>query len=193
MQNALRLIFQPRNFVMSNLLPPNATKLEINVEQLGIKITQLEVPFVKIHRIAQCPNNVLAWLAWEYRVEYWNPDWTEVEKRQAIVESVNFNKRRGTRYSIEGLLLSVISDFKVITWHEQTTKRQPFTFIVDIPKNHPVTIDQLLQIYICVDATKSTRDLYSIAAQIHTDNQFYVGGAAVFGMTAYLSSSKGDI
>lgn len=48
---------------MSKLLPPNATKLEKNIEQLGEKITALPVPFVDLHRIHLCPVAHLPWLA----------------------------------------------------------------------------------------------------------------------------------
>lgn len=173
---------------MSKLLPPNATKLEKNIEQLGEKITALPVPFVDLHRIHLCPVAHLPWLAWEHRVEYWQPNWAESQKRNAITESKAFNAQRGTRSSIESLLSTVVPQFQLIPWHALNPKQPPFTFIVNIPTSYLLTIDQLLQVLTAIEATKSARDAYSITAKVKTESHFNVVGASHTGATVYLST-----
>lgn len=173
---------------MSKLLPPNATKLEKNLAQLGEKVTSLPVPFIDLHRIEHCPVAHLPWLAWQHRVEYWLPDWSEVKKRQAITDSKAFNQQRGTRSSISSLLTTVVDTFEIIAWHEFTPKQQPFTFVVNIPKSYMLTIEQLLQILTAVDATKSARDTYSVAAKIKTRADFEVVGCSVVGERYFFST-----
>ncbi|MDV2469830.1 phage tail protein I [Acinetobacter chinensis] len=173
---------------MSNLLPPNATKLERNVEKLGEKISDLPVPFVDLHHIDRCPVSHLPWLAWQHRVEYWNPDWTADEKRNAISESKLFNAQRGTRSSIESLLSTVVSNFNVKAWHEFEPKQKPYTFVVIISPLDMLSIEQLLQVQTAIDATKSVRDNYSISAKVRTEGEFFTAGAISTGTRVYLST-----
>lgn len=173
---------------MSKLLPPNATQLEKSIDQLGGKITALPIPFLDLHRIHLCPITHLAWLAWEYRVEYWLPTWSERQKRDAISESKSFNTQRGTRSSIEKLLSTVVPDFQLIAWYEFSPKQSPFTFVVNIPTSYLLSIDQLLQILTAIEATKSARDTYSITAKVKTLSNFNVIGASNTGETVYLST-----
>lgn len=173
---------------MSKLLPPNATKLEKNLEQLGEKISAIPVPFIDLHRIERCPVAHLPWFAWEHRVEYWRPDWTAAEKRQAIADSKTFNEQRGTYASIHNLLSTVVDHFQLTAWHEFTPKQQPFTFVVSIPTAYMISIGQLLQILTAVDATKSARDTYSVAAKIRTNADFQISGNSVTGERYFLST-----
>lgn len=172
---------------MSKLLPPNATKLEKTIEQMGEKISALRVPFTELHHIEKCPVIHLPWLAWAHRVEYWRADWTEIEKRKAITDSKIFNAERGTRSSIEILLNTVIQDYQLIPWFEFAPKQPPFTFVVKIPTK-VLTVDELLQIINAVDATKSVRDLFSVSAKVKTDCQLHVMGGSLFGEKVNLST-----
>jgi len=173
---------------MSSLLPPNATKLEKNAEKLGEKISSLAVPFIDLHRIDRCPAAHLPWLAWEHRVEYWRPDWSEPEKRNAIRESESFNAQRGTRSSITSLLSTVVDNFQLKAWHEFQPPQQPFTFVVMISTQHLLSIEQLLQVQTAIDATKSARDNYSISAKVKTDCDFYITGSVTAGTRIHLES-----
>lgn len=173
---------------MSKLLPPNATKLEKNIEQLGEKISNLPVPFVDLHRIDRCPVAHLPWLAWQHRVEYWLPEWSEQEKRNAIQQSQSFNAQRGTRSSIKSLLSTVVTFFQIKAWYEFTPKHQPFSFVVIIDPLHLLSIDQLLQVQTAIEATKSARDNYSISAHIQSEGYLWLGGACVTGETVYMEA-----
>ncbi|RYL25917.1 phage tail protein I [Acinetobacter piscicola] len=172
---------------MSKLLPPNATKLEKNLEKLGEKISSLRVPFTELNHIQQCPVPHLPWLAWAHRVEYWRADWSETEKRRAITNSKSFNAQRGTRSSIEILLNTVVQDYQLIPWYDFAPKQPPFTFVVKIPTK-VLTVDELLQIINAVDATKSVRDLFSVSAKVKTDCQLQVMGGSLFGEKITLST-----
>jgi phage tail P2-like protein len=173
---------------MSKLLPPNATKLEKNIEQLGEQTSNLPVPFVDLHRIDRCPVAHLPWLAWQHRVEYWLPEWSEQEKRNAIQQSQTFNAQRGTRSSITSLLRTVIDNFQLKAWYEFQPPQKPFTFVVIINKQYVLSIEQLLQVHTAIDATKSARDNYSVSAKIKTDGEFYITGTITTGTSIYLSS-----
>lgn len=173
---------------MSSLLPPNSTKLEKTLEKIIAKVDQLDVPFIRLNRIDLCPDKYLPWLAWEHRVEYWQPNWTIDKKRHAIKSAKDFNAGRGTKATLSALLDTVIENYKISAWHETTPKGQPYTFIVDVDEREILTIDQLSQAHTAVDATKSQRDLYSINANVLTTADIYLAGAGVSTSTVYLST-----
>ena len=189
----LNQLFQPSlemcSATVETLLPPSSSALEKALEQLGLKISALPVPFVQLHRIDNCSERFLPWLAWEHRVEYWNPNWNEADKRAAIVAATDFNAQRGTRASLQSLLNTVITDYQLIPWHQFNPKGTPYTFVVQVPQQVILTIEQLVQIYTAVDATKSQRDLYAVNASVKTDGNMIVAGAAYFGETVTLSTS----
>jgi phage tail P2-like protein len=173
---------------MSSLLPRNATKLEKNVEQLGEKISLIPVPFVDLHSIDHCPVPHLPWLAWEHRVEYWQPDWNEQDKRNAIRESESFNAGRGTRSSISSLLSTVVDNYQLKAWYEFNPPQKPFTFVVIINSQYLLSIEQLLQVHTAIDATKSVRDNYSVSAKVQTLCDFYLTGSVTSGTKIHLES-----
>lgn len=173
---------------MSKLLPPNATKLEKNIEKQGEKISLLRVPFVELNHITQCPVAHLPWLAWAHRVEYWRADWTESEKRTAIIESKAFNEQRGTKASIQSLLATVIDEFQLKAWHQFNPPQQPFSFVVTISSAYIISVDQLQQILTAVEATKSARDTFSISAKVQIFAKFIVAGGSNYGQTVYMST-----
>lgn len=173
---------------MSNLLPRNATKLEKNIEQLGEKISLIRVPFIDLHSIDRCPVLHLPWLAWEHRVEYWQPDWNEQDKRNAIRESESFNAGRGTRSSISSLISTVVDHYQLKAWYEFNPPQKPFTFVVIISPQYLLSIEQLLQVHTAIDATKSARDNYSISAKVKTTCDFYLTGSVTSGTKVYLST-----
>lgn len=174
---------------MSKLLPPNATKLEKNIERLGEKISSLRVPFTQMHHIEQCPVIHLPWLAWAHRVEYWRADWTETEKRTAIVESKAFNEQRGTKASLTSLLNTVMTEYQLKAWHELSLPAKPFTFYVIVPSHITISIEQLQQMHTAVDATKSQRDFYAISAKVKTTGTSNISGVAYFGEKNYFTTS----
>lgn len=179
-----------RSLEMSSLLPPNSTKLEKVLEQVSARIDQLPVPFVQLNRIDDCPEKYLPWLAWEHRVEYWRPDWTLVQKRQAITSAKTFNAQRGTKASLKALIDTVIDDYQIKAWHETTPKGQPYTFTVIVSQQNFLTIDQLAQLHTAVDATKSQRDLYAIDAKLITKGSITICGVGSYAEYIQLESKE---
>ena len=164
-----------------NLLPPNATRLERNVAQLSVSVTNLPVAIVDLQRVAACPVPFLPWLAWARRVEYWDAAWSDSQKRQVIADARLFNQQRGTRSSISSLLSQMLPtvNYQLIAWHELSPKGVPFSFVVEVDPAQQISIEQAQRIHTAVDATKSARDLYSVAARIGlgSDSRVFTAGA----------------
>lgn len=170
-----------------SLLPVNSTQLERDLEYIGVKIERLPVPFVALSRIDECPEAYLPWLAWSHRVEYWNPDWTIEQKRQAIHSAKDFNAGRGTQGSLQALINTVTTDYRITSWHQMKPKGQPFSFVVKVSPHRLLTIDELAMLHTAIDATKSQRDLYAIDAKIKTETLMYIGGFSTQAERIYLA------
>lgn len=183
-------MLEKRNIVMfdfKSILPPNSTKLERDLEYIGIKVEQMPVPFVALSRIDDCPERYLPWLAWSHRVEYWNPEWSVEQKRQAIRHARTFNQQRGTASSIRHLIDTVAGKYRLVAWHEMKPKGVPYTFIVQVDKQQILTVDELATLHTAIDATKSQRDLYAIDAKIKTETLMYIGGFSTQAERIYLA------
>nr|WP_258802789.1 phage tail protein I [Hafnia paralvei] len=77
------------------LLPLNALASERALEQASAEqILALPVPIRHVKDPATCPAHLLPWLAWEYAVDYWNPEWDEAQKRCSVCSSTSRNRGR---------------------------------------------------------------------------------------------------
>ncbi|WP_333882868.1 phage tail protein I [Sphingobium yanoikuyae] len=85
------------------LLPPNATAGERAIEDAMRARIDLSVVST-FKNPADCPAELLPFLAAEQEISHWNSAWTEDEKRTAIAGATAFHKRKGTRGAVEDVL-----------------------------------------------------------------------------------------
>lgn len=162
----------------ATLLPPNSSKLEKAFAKCCIRITAIDVPYIALKNTELSPVQFLPWLAWEHRVDFWNPAWSESKKRAVITESKTFNQQRGTRSSLQYALDQIQSGWQIKAWHQQIPHDVPFTFILSNPDFPEITVDDLQSINTVVDATKSSRDHYLVAAKVLDLGKVFFGGTA---------------
>ncbi|MEC7120335.1 MAG: phage tail protein I [Pseudomonadota bacterium] len=173
---------------MSNLLPPNSTKLEKALAKQADRITAIPVGIAALHHVDHCPVPYLPWLAWSLRVEFWDANGSEAQKRQAIWDGRTFNLSRGTANALHYALQQVTPTYQLLAWHQLTPKGMPFTFTVQLPQTQLYSINDIQTIHTAVNAAKSARDLYSVQARIFTDSTVAVAGAAREGQRVRLST-----
>lgn len=89
-----------------SLLPPNSSRLEKKLSQTFADIRRIPVPINLIWSAQHCPPALLPWLAWSLSVDEWDDEWTEENKRQAILNSIFIHKHKGTVASIRRVLAS---------------------------------------------------------------------------------------
>lgn len=94
---------------MSNetLLPHNASDFELSLEGATSRISDVPVPIRDVWNVADCPLNLLPWLASSFQVNQWNTDWPEDVKRLVISESVDLHRRKGTPSAIRDFFASI--------------------------------------------------------------------------------------
>lgn len=88
---------------MTILLPPNATKLERNIEQA---MTPYAPPRIipTLWNSSTCPANMLPMLAWASSIEDWDPQWSVEQQRTAIAAAADIHRHKGTPDAIKKAL-----------------------------------------------------------------------------------------
>ena len=92
---------------MSGLLPPNQTLLEDLLERVGERNTSVYFNMADLWNPATCPVELLAWVAWGFSADYWNPLASEASKRLTVATAFEVHRQKGTvgavRLALESL------------------------------------------------------------------------------------------
>jgi phage tail P2-like protein len=138
---------------VADLLPPNATRLERALAASTARLEDVPVDLAPLIDPAACPAEILPWLAWGESVDIWDTSWSEATKREAIAQSIELHRRKGTRWAVETVLARVDALAQVVEWWEAQPRLPQHTFEIRIP----------------VDAASGDRALASAAERIIRD------------------------
>ncbi|WP_227317435.1 phage tail protein I [Cedecea davisae] len=170
----------------NSLLPPNALQAEKALEETNNALI-LAVP-LNIREVKNpdtCPLHLLPWLAWEYGVDFWDPEWSEAQKRQTVKDAAYIHQHRGTAGAVRRSLSAVGYPTRVIEWFEDAPKATAYTFRVEVYSAGAINDALYVQIRRQVNKAKNLRSLLAsidIIAEVGSDGVMYVGGAC----TAYI-------
>lgn len=116
---------------MKSLLPRNASKFELALEETLSRLERLDIPVRQVWSPYTCPAVLLPWLAHAVGVDRWSPEMPEARKRDMIAASIELYKKRGTpaalskSLSIDGFVIEL-----------QENSHGPFTFSLHLePKD----------------------------------------------------------
>ena len=107
------------NSTNPTLLPPNRTKLEMDLEAiLASKYERTDASIIKsLFDPLLCPETLLPWLAWAYSIDVWNDSWNTDMKRQIVANAFKVHQIKGTLAGIEeSLKLLGLEDASVVEW-----------------------------------------------------------------------------
>lgn len=113
-----------------SLLPPNATKLERDLEQVIANAVDIDVQIQDLWDPEKCPFKLLPWLAWAYSVDHWEDSWPEHIKRAVVANSFDIHKHKGTPYALQRALNSLGIRTNMLEWWEAKANGQPGTMKV---------------------------------------------------------------
>ncbi|EHM42974.1 phage tail protein I [Hafnia alvei] len=163
------------------LLPLNALASERALEQASAEqILALPVPIRHVKDPATCPAHLLPWLAWEYAVDYWNPDWDEAQKRQVIADAAYVHQHRGTAGAVRRSLSAVGLPTTVVEWWQDQPRQATYTFRIEVYSTQGVTEALYEQIRNLTDRAKNLRSHLSkidVITDVGTEGAFYISGA----------------
>lgn len=164
-----------------NILPPNSVSAERALEAVLSHVGDLPGDIRIIKNPDTCPVSLLPWLAWEYAVTYWNPDWSEAQKRAVIKAAAWQNKHRGTRGAVNRALLTVGFESKLLEWFESSPVDDPYTFKIKIYliKNMGLDLDLFNTFIAQIFDAKNCRSLLKeVNFEAELDGEFFIAGAS---------------
>ena len=108
------------------------------------------------------PVAFLPFLAWEVRVDVWNPNWSEEIKRAVIKAAPEVHRYKGTRYAVQKALGAFGITATITEWWQASPKGAPYTFDVTAfvqaptePLSGPLlSADLISDVYAAVAAAK---------------------------------------
>ncbi|MCW5003537.1 phage tail protein I [Enterobacter roggenkampii] len=161
-----------------SVLPPNAFAEERALEQAGTEPVR-DVPLLIKHvkRVDDCPAHLLPWLAWEYRVDTWNTDWTDEEKRAAIRRAPFIHRHRGTPGAVLRALENAPFETRLVEWFEQVPRGEPYTFLMQaLQAGKPVTEQHMQDMKAAVLRTKNLRSWFRMQILGEREGELILAG-----------------
>lgn len=117
----------------ADLLPDNATDLERELALASAPLDQIDPAIIEtIWDAWRCPKHLLSWLAWSLSVDHWDDGWSEIVKRQAIADSPDYHRRKGTRATVEQLLALPGLPVEITEWFDRVPQGRRGTAIVHV-------------------------------------------------------------
>ena len=83
-----------------------------------------------ISRIGELPENVIDLLAWQWHVDFYEPDLPITTKRELVLETIKWHRQKGTKASIESALKKLGFVPTITEWFESGLNSEPHTFSV---------------------------------------------------------------
>jgi phage tail P2-like protein len=115
------------------LLPHNATPLERALEQSTARLGDIALPIRELWDPATCPLDLLPWLAWALSTDRWETHWSEDQKRDAVANAIERQRKKGTPASIDAVLASFDALLSLTEWFEMQPRGEAHTFDVTLP------------------------------------------------------------
>ena len=171
---------------MTSLLPPNATPAERALESALRGEFDLSAVGT-LWNPETCPPEILPFLAWGLAISHWDPDWSEAQKRAAIMAAIPFHQVKGTRVAVEEMLGRFHPLLSIVEWWEANPRREPHTFEVRAPAGPGgidasfLTFDTAEAIIRDVAAAKPLRSHFDFVHSLETQAALFMAGGTMVG------------
>ena len=83
-----------------------------------------------VSRIHELPENVIDLLAWQWHVDFYEPDLPLETKRELVLESIRWHRKKGTKFAIISALEKLGFVPTIKEWYEPELQTEPHTFSV---------------------------------------------------------------
>ena len=83
-----------------------------------------------VSRIDELPENVIDLLAWQWHVDFYEPDLPLKTKRELVLESIRWHRNKGTKAAIISALEKLGFVPTIKEWYEPELQTEPHTFSV---------------------------------------------------------------
>jgi phage tail P2-like protein len=117
---------------------PEALKADKSLYALAVVIAEelagriSEIDKLRIYaRIDELPEDLLDILAYDFKVDWWDFDYSLEEKRKTLKNNWNVHRTLGTKAAVERAISAVYADTKVKEWFEYNGDPYTFKLLID--------------------------------------------------------------
>lgn len=146
-----------------------------------------ETDAIRIYtRIDQLPEELLDILAYDFKVDWWDGNYTLQEKRNTLKSSWEVHRTLGTKAAVEKALSAIYANTLVQEWFQYGGEPYHFKLLIDVtyqnvdPEKHRIVLDRV----------KFYKNLRSVL----DDVEYYEAGATAsqYAATAYVGETIQD-
>ncbi len=175
---------------ITSLLPPNATALERDIEQVTARLGQVPIPVDTLWNPLTCPAANLPLLAYAFSVDEWDPEWPTEIKRAVIAASVGVHLVKGSVASVRRVLAAVgVPAARLTEWWQtpadavvalvHSTDRYTYTIGLDVAsRTQPLTPALYSSIFRLLGHTQPARCGMALYLDARIGSAIGIGGAA---------------
>lgn len=141
------------------------------------EVTQAIRECLLLARLDELPENIVDLLAWQYHVDFYEPELTLQQRRNLVRTAIDAHRRKGTPYAVELVVKAILNEGVVQEWFEYGG--EPYRFrIVKIDGQMPdaAIYDRLKKAIQSVKNTRSWLDGISLHREI--GSTVYVGSVS---------------
>ncbi len=109
---------------------------------------------ILLARLDELPEPVIDLLAWQWHVDFYEPDLSLGQKRELVRTAIDAHRHKGTPYAVELVVKAILNDGVVQEWFEYGG--EPYYFRV-IKINGQVTAEMYPRLKKAIDTVKNTR------------------------------------
>jgi phage tail P2-like protein len=107
-----------------------------------------EIKRLRIYsRIDELPEELLDILAYDFKVDWWDANYTLEQKRQTLKDSWSVHRKLGTKSAVEQAISAIYKNTKVSEWFEYDGEPYNFKLLIDATYEHvdPVKHQRVLE------------------------------------------------
>jgi phage tail P2-like protein len=177
---------------VTSILPSNATPLETALDESIDRISSVPVPVRDVWNVWACPTPLLPWLAWAFSADFWDPTWTEAQKRNAISTSIIVQRYKGTIGAVTNALDALGYDVTIQEWWQMSPPGDPYTFNVLIDSDQVgIDLAGFEKIISYINIEKNLRShMGSIQPSVTTPVNPVVAGGLTIGNDILISAGE---
>ncbi|MBD5098118.1 MAG: phage tail protein I [Clostridiales bacterium] len=109
--------------------PAMMARAAADAEALAARLAEIDRVRI-ISNIDELPEELLDILAYDFKVDWWDPEYTLEEKRRTLKDSWRVHKLLGTKAAVETAISAIYPNTKVLEWFEYGG--EPYHFRLDI-------------------------------------------------------------
>ena len=110
--------------------PAMMARAAADAEALAARLAEIDRVRIISH-IDALDETVLDILAWDFKVDWWDPNYTLEEKRRTLKESWHVHRTLGTKAAVVTAISAIYPDTKVLEWWEYDGKPYHFRLLID--------------------------------------------------------------